>query len=316
MRLELEEPAVKRDFLSMADLSAEELHGLLDHAARLKAIGRSARPEALLAGRTMALLFEKPSLRTRLSFELAMARLGGWSRFLGPGEVGLGQRESVADVGRTLGAYVDLVVVRLFDQAVAEALAAHCPAPVVNGLSDDEHPCQILADLLTLRERFGRLAGLTVAYVGDSNNVAHSLLLAAPLVGLNLCVASPAGYEPKPALLAAADRATRQRGCWVEVCRDPAAAVAGADAVYADAWYSMGQEHEAARRRSIFRPYQVNAELLARAQAHTAVMHCLPAHRGDEITDQVLDGPASLAFQQAANRLPAQQALLVWLLGA
>jgi ornithine carbamoyltransferase len=246
---------------------------------------------------------------------MAMEQLGGTSRFLGPNEVGLGTRESVPDVARTIGAYVDAVAVRVFGHEVAEELAQHCPVPVINGLSDGEHPCQILADLLTLRERFGRLKGLTVAYVGDSNNVANSLMLAAPRLGINLCVASPAGYEPTPEVVERADADARDSGAWVEISRDPAAAVANADAIYADSWYSMGQEHEAAKRRPIFRSYQINQELLSHAPSHVAVMHCLPAHRGDEITDDVLDGPASVAFQQAENRLHAQKALLVTLLG-
>ena len=307
---------MKKDLVSIADLTSEELLAILDDAARLKGEWRAGVRPTPLAGRALALLFEKPSLRTRLSFEMAMVQLGGTARFLGPVEVGLGKRESVADVARTLGAYVDGVVVRTFAHETVEELAAHCSAPVINGLSDGEHPCQILADLLTLRERFGRLEGLTVAYVGDVNNVASSWLLAAPIAGLNLCIAAPAEYGPSDELLARADAASHDADTWVEVCADPASAVAGADAVYADAWYSMGQEHEAATRRPIFAPYQVNAGLLRHARADTAVMHCLPAHRGDEITDEILDGPASLAFQQAENRLHAQKSLLLHLLRA
>jgi ornithine carbamoyltransferase len=306
---------MKRDLLSIADLSADEIVSLLDVAARLKAERRAGVRSSALEGKALALLFLKPSLRTRLSFELAMVQLGGVSRFIAPAEVGLGTRESVPDVARTLGCYVDGVVVRVFAQAVAEELAAHCPVPVINGLSDDEHPCQILADLLTLRERFGRLHGLTLAYVGDSNNVAASLLLAAPRLGMNLCLASPSGYEPTSDVLARADGLAGSAGAWVEVTRDPAAAVARADAVYADSWYSMGQEHEATRRRAIFRDYQVNEALLAKAPGHAVAMHCLPAHRGDEITDGVLDGPRSVAFRQAENRLHAQKAVLLLLLG-
>ncbi len=307
---------MKKDLISIADLTPEELLELLDEAARLKAEWAArARPRPL-AGRLLALLFEKPSLRTRLSFEVAMLQLGGTSRFLGPAEVGLGVRESVADVARTLGAYVDAVAVRVFGHEVAEQMAAHCPVPVINGLSDGEHPCQVLADLLTLRERFGRLAGLTLAYVGESNNVANSLVLAAPRVGLNLCIASPDSYRPSDERLAAADEVARSAQSWIEVCRDPNTAVHDADAVYADAWYSMGQEHEAANRRPIFKPYQVNSDLLSHARGDVAVLHCLPAHRGDEITDEVLDGPASLAFQQAANRVYVQKAVLLKLLGA
>jgi ornithine carbamoyltransferase len=246
---------------------------------------------------------------------MAMEQLGGTSRFLGPNEVGLGTRESVPDVARTLGMYVDAVVVRVFAHEVAEEIAKHCPVPVINGLSDGEHPCQILADLLTLQERHGRLKGLTVAYVGDSNNVAASLMLAAPRLGINVCVASPTGYEPTPAILERADADARQGGAWIEISRDPGAAVANADAIYADSWYSMGQEHEATKRRAIFRDYQINEQLMTHATAGAVVMHCLPAHRGDEITDAVLDGPSSVAFQQAENRLHAQKALLLTMLG-
>ena len=244
-----------------------------------------------------------------------MEQLGGTSRFLGPNEVGLGVRESVPDVARTLGCYVDAVVVRVFAHDVAKELAQHCPVPVISGLSDDEHPCQILADLLTLQERFGLLRGLTVAYVGDANNVANSLLLALPRLGVNLYIASPAKYEPSPAILKQAHADAKDGNAWIEVCRDPAVAVANAHAVYADSWYSMGQEHEATKRRPIFKSYQINEELMSKAQAHTVAMHCLPAHRGDEITDGVLDGPQSVAFQQAENRLHVQKALLLGLLG-
>ncbi len=304
---------MKRDLLSIADLSTDEILALLDEAARLKAERRAGVRRAALAGKALALLFLKPSLRTRLSFELAMVELGGVSRFIAPTEVGLGTRESVPDVARTLGCYVDGVVARVFAQSVADELAAYCPVPVINGLSDDEHPCQILADLLTLRERFGRLEGLTLAYVGDSNDVATSLLLAAPRLGVNLVVASPDEYAPSPELLERAD-ADARAGAWVEVTRDPASAVTNADAVYADSWYSMGQEHEAARRREVFRDYQVNEALLARAPSYAVAMHCLPAHRGDEITHGVMDGPASIVWQQAENRLHAQKAVLLMLL--
>ncbi len=305
---------MKRDFISMADVNREELAALLDDAARMKADWKAGTRPTPLAGKTIAMLFEKPSLRTRLSFEMGMVQLGGSARFMGPTEVGLGKRESVADVGRVLGLYVDGVVVRTFAHQIAEDLAASATVPVINGLSDGEHPCQIVADLLTLREQFGQLAGLTVAYVGDSNNVAHSLLIAAPMVGLNLCIASPEGYEPEPDALARAE-ATGDGSAWLEVCRDPKVAVKNADAVYADSWYSMGQEQEAETRRAIFRPYQVNRSLLSHAKAGAVAMHCMPAHRGDEITDEVLDGPQSLALRQAENRLHAQKAVLVWLLG-
>jgi ornithine carbamoyltransferase len=307
---------MKRDIISIADLGTAEIIALLDVAARLKAERKAGRYSAPLAHKSLALLFLKPSLRTRLSFEMAMEQLGGTSRFLGPNEVGLGTRESVPDVARTIGLYVDAVAVRVFAHAVARELAQHCPVPVISGLSDDEHPCQILADLLTLRERFGGLRGLTVAYVGDANNVANSLLLALPRLGMNLCIASPAAYAPAPAILEQAHADAEASGAFVEVCSDPVVAVANAAAVYADSWYSMGQEHEATTRRAVFAPYQVNEALMSHAQPETVAMHCLPAHRGDEITDPVLDGPASVAFQQAENRLHAQKALLLGLLGS
>ena len=307
---------MKRDIISIADLTTPEIVAILDVAARLKSERKAGITSAPLAGRALALLFLKPSLRTRLSFEMAMEHLGGTSRFLGPNEVGLGTRESVPDVARTIGLYVDAVAVRVFAHSVAKELARHCPVPVISGLSDDEHPCQILADLLTLQERFGRLRGLTVAYVGDSNNVVSSLLLALPRLGVNLVVASPAEYEPAPEILEQAHRDAREGGAFVEVCRDPAVAVANAAAVYADSWYSMGQEHEATQRRPIFKPYQVNEALMRQAGPETVVMHCLPAHRGDEITDAVLDGPSSVVFQQAENRVHVQKALLLGLLGS
>jgi ornithine carbamoyltransferase len=306
---------MKRDLISIADLTTDEILTLVECAAKLKADRKAGLRSAPLDGLALALLFLKPSLRTRLSFEMAMEQLGGTSRFLGPNEVGLGTRESVPDVARTLGAYVDGVAVRVFEHTVAEEMAAHCPVPVINGLSDWEHPCQILADLLTLQEQYGRLRGLTVAYVGDSNNVANSLMLAAPRLGINVCMASPAGYEPTAAVLERGNVDARAGGAWIEISTDPAAAVTIADAIYADSWYSMGQEHEATKRRAIFRDYQINDALLEHAKAGAVVMHCLPAHRGDEITDAVLDGPASVAFQQAENRLHAQKALLLSLLG-
>ena len=306
---------MKRDIISIADLSTSEIAAILDVAARLKSERQSGISTSPLAGKALALLFLKPSLRTRLSFEMAMEQLGGTSRFLGPNEVGLGTRESVPDVARTIGLYVDAVAVRVFAHDVAKELAAHCPVPVISGLSDDEHPCQILADLLTLQERCGQLRGLTVAYVGDSNNVANSLLLALPRLGANLVIASPEGYGPAREILERAHQDAREAGSWIEICRDPAVAVANAAAVYADSWYSMGQEHEATKRRHIFKAYQINEELMSHAGGETVVMHCLPAHRGDEITDRVIDGPASIVFQQAENRLHAQKALLLGLLG-
>ncbi|MFN8522720.1 MAG: ornithine carbamoyltransferase [Chloroflexota bacterium] len=306
---------MKRDLISSADLSAAEYAMLLDSAAKLKSdYVQGVRP-TVLAGKLLALLFEKPSLRTRLSFEAAMLQLGGTARFLGPTEVAMGKRESVPDVARTAGLYTDGVAARIFGHEVAEQLAKYCPKPVINALSDDEHPCQILADLLTLRERFGRIEGVTVAYVGDSNNITNSLIYAAPKVGLNLIVSSPADYQPRPEVLARATADAGGRTGWIETEPDPNRAVATADAVYADSWYSMGQENEAAHRRQLFKDYQINSALMSHAPKRALVMHCLPAHRGDEITDEVMDGEQSIVFHQAENRLHAQKAVLAWLLG-
>jgi ornithine carbamoyltransferase len=303
--------ATPRHYLSVADLSATAILDLLDRALELKRFGR--RADTRLAGRTAALVFQKPSLRTRVSFEVAMLQLGGSAVYLSPAEIQLGQREGAVDVARVLSRYVDVVVARVFLHADVVALAQHASVPVVNALSDREHPCQILADLLTLYERRGSLKGLQVAYVGDGNNVAHSLALAAPGLGIDLRFATPDGYEPDPTIMELAQTGA-QTGA-IELFRDPREAVRGADAVYTDSWYSMGQESEAEVRAPIFRPYQLNAALLAEAAPGAVAMHCLPAHRNQEITDEVMDGSASVVYDQAENRLHVQKALLLNLLG-
>lgn len=302
-------------YLSVADLSAVETEALLDRALQLKRDLTHGNAPPLLAGRVAGLLFQKPSLRTRMSFEVAMLQLGGHAVYLSPSEIQLGQREGVADAARVLSRYVSVLIARVFLHEDVEGLAREATVPVVNALSDREHPCQILADLLTLRERRGQLNGLTLAYVGDGNNVAHSLALAAPRLGVALRFGCPSGYEPDAAVLDMADAVARPHGGSVELFRDPRQAVKGADAVYTDAWYSMGQEGEAELRRPIFGDYQVNAELLSLARPEAIVLHCLPAHRGQEITDDVLDGPRSAVYDQAENRLHAQKALLLLLLG-
>ena len=284
---------------------------LLEHALELKR--DPARGADKLAGYTAGLLFQKPSLRTRVSFEVAMLELGGHAVYLSPAEVQLGQREGVVDVARVLSRYVDVIIARVFLHSDVVDLAANASVPVINALSDREHPCQILADLLTLYERRGTLDGLRLAYVGDGNNVAHSLALAAPGLGIDLRFATPDGYEPDPAILEHAQAGATRGG--LELFRDPRDAVRDADAVYTDAWYSMGQESEADARRPIFRRYQLNAELLAHAGPNVVAMHCLPAHRNQEITDEVMDGPASVVYDQAENRLHVQKALLLRLLG-
>ena len=297
-----------RSFLQVADFSASELSAVLDAAQAQKASPEGAHRRAW-AGRTAFLIFQKPSLRTRVSFELAVRRLGGEALYLSPPEVGLGEREPAADVARVLARFGDAIICRTFEQALLEELAAHADLPVINALSDWEHPCQALADLLTIREH-GGAAGRTLAYVGDGNNVARSLMICAAGEGMQVRMASPPGYELDAASIEAAQARAAAGGRSVEVGGDPAAAVDGADVVYTDTWTSMGQEAEAKLRVEAFEGFQVNAELLALARPGALVMHCLPAHRGEEISDAALEGEQSVVFDQAENRLHAQQALL------
>ncbi len=303
-----------KDFVGVADLDGLRLASVLERAARLKHDRQIGRPHPLLAGRVVALVFQKPSLRTRVSFDVGMSELGGRALYLAPAEVGLGERETAPDVARVLSRMVHAIVARTFKHGDIEALACHATVPVVNALSDLEHPCQALADLQTIQEHAGRLQGVTLAYVGDGNNVAHSLMLAAPRVGMNVRIATPPEYRPAPEITAQAEALAEEASTELQIGDDPIGAVRGADFVYTDTWYSMGQEDEAAKRRPVFKPYQVNADLLKAAGTGTKVMHCLPAHRGDEIADDVLDGPASVVYDQAENRLHAQKALLVELL--
>jgi ornithine carbamoyltransferase len=300
-----------RHFLSIADLSPAEMTALLDDAEALK---RDPVPrDPPLRGRALAMIFEKPSLRTRLSFDVAMRDLGGHSSYLSPQEVGLGRRESVSDVARVVSRYVDVVVLRTFAHETLEEFAKWSAVPVINGLSDLSHPCQGLADIFTIRERKGRLDAVVAAYVGDGNNVAHSLMLAAAKTGMTLRVASPEGFEPLPRYRELADAAARSTKATITYGPDPIAAVTGADVIYTDVWTSMGQEQEYERRRRAFQGFQVNRELLARAKPDAIVLHDLPAHRGEEITDDVIDGPQSAVFDQAENRLHAQKAVLRWI---
>ncbi len=301
-------------YLSAADLSAEETRALLYQALDLKHDQQRGISRPLLSGKTAALVFQKPSLRTRVSFEVAMLQLGGNAIYLSPNEIQLGQREGVADAARVLSRYVDVLVARVFLHDDVVGLARHASVPVVNALSDREHPCQILADLLTLMEHRGELGGLTLAYVGDGNNVASSLALLAPRLGINLRLACPDGYEPASDVLASAFQGANGNAASIELFRSPQEAVRGADAVYTDTWYSMGQEDERELRQPVFRDYQVNAALMSAAKPDALVMHCLPAHRGQEITDEMIDSVRSVVFDQAENRLHAQKALLVHLL--
>ncbi len=279
----------------------------------LKDAGPGRHPS--LAGKTLALVFEKPSLRTRVSFHVAMRQLGGDCLYLSPPEVGLGQRESVGDAARTLSRYVDCIAARTFAMETVEELARYAAVPVINALSDTEHPCQALADLLTVREKKGGLRGVTVAFIGDGNNVANSLALGAAMSGMHFRVASPEGYEIPAEVVEKARAMAAASGASVELMRDPAEAVAGADVVYTDVWASMGQEQEAAQRKEMFAGYTVDAKLMAQANKDAIFMHDLPAHRGEEVTDEVIDGPQSVVFDQAENRMHAQKAVLALILG-
>lgn len=301
----------QRDLLSISDLSTEEIWKLVKDAASLK----KAKPSSLLRGKTATLLFDKPSLRTRVSFELAMHQLGGHSIYLSPQEVGLGKRETVADVARVLSRYVDAIVVRTFAHRDVELLAEYAPVPVINALDDYEHPCQALADLLTIYEAKGKLEGLVLAYVGDGNNVARSLFLAAMQTGMGFHMAVPQGYELDDATLEAGRRTASLSGAELLVVSSPEAAVRGADIVYTDVWTSMGQEVEAGERRRDFAGYQVNHDLMALAREDALLMHPLPAHYGEEIAPGMESDPHSVVFDQAENRLHAQKAVLAQILG-
>jgi ornithine carbamoyltransferase len=304
-----------KHFLDIADWTSADLMAMLERAIALKAEYRKGGNAPLLQGRALAMVFQKPSLRTRVSFEMAMRHLGGHALYLSPQEIGLGKRESIADIARVLGGYVDIVMARTFAHAHITELAQWSPVPVINGLTDYNHPCQGMADYLTILEEFGQLDGLTLAYVGDSNNVLTSLMMGAAQFGLDVRVASPEGYQPKPDTIARAQALSNGK-LQVVVTSDPVAAVQGADVVYTDTWTSMGQEEEAEKRRQVFPPYQVNDDLLSHAAEHAIVMHCLPAHRGEEITDSVADGAQSRLFPQAENRMHAQKAILVTLIEA
>ncbi len=303
-----------KDFICLADLSADELWGLLDLAIELKRALRAGGNAPILAGKSLALVFQKPSLRTRVSFEMGMQQLGGHALYISPDEIRLGQRESVPDVARVLSRYVSGIMARVFSHEHILQLAEYASVPVINGLSDFNHPCQGLTDLLTIYEKRGRLAGLTLTYVGDGNNVLHSLLFGGALTGMRVVAATPEGYDPAPEVVARARALAASHGGAIELLRDPLVAVRGADVIYTDTWTSMGQEAETAVRRQVFPPYQVNAALLRAAGPQAGVLHCLPAHRGEEITDEVADGPRSWIFDQAENRLHAQKAILATLL--
>jgi ornithine carbamoyltransferase len=304
---------MQKDFLSIRDLSVYEFSRMLDQAAEVKKHPDKYRKA--LKGKILAMIFQKPSLRTRMTFEAGMLRLGGEAIYLAPSDIQMGSRESAADIGKNLERWVDGIMIRTFGHRIAVDLAASTKIPVINALTDLSHPCQAMADFLTLREHKGALSGLKLTYVGDGNNVCHSLLLAAARGGTKMAVATPAGYEPNPDVVRAARDDGRDTGFALTLTNSPEEAVSGADAVYTDVWASMGQETEKEARARIFAPYQVNARLMAHAKTDALFMHCLPAHRGDEVTDEVIDSRSSVVYDQAENRLHAQKAILIALMG-
>jgi ornithine carbamoyltransferase len=301
------------DLVSTRDLGPQGVEAVLHLAELMKS--RPSVFQRSLAGKQMVMFFEKPSLRTRLTFEAGMASLGGTAMFVDQTQGRLDAREKLSDIAHNLERWVDVIVLRTFAQETVTGMAEHASVPVINALSDLEHPCQALADYFTLQERFGDLRNICLAYVGDGNNVAHSLMLTCACLGSSIRMATPEGYGPNPEMVAAAQKIAKQTGAHIELLTDPHAAVAGVDAVYTDAWASMGQEHETEQRAEIFPPYQVNRTLMSEAAPGAVFMHCLPAHRGEEVTDEVMDAEYSVIFEQAENRLHVQKAILYLLLG-
>lgn len=300
-----------RDFLTLLDFTTEEILDLLALAADLKAKQKAGVSYTPLSGKTMAMIFEKPSTRTRVSFEVGMIQLGGQAMYLNGNDLQLGRGETIADTARVLSQYVDVIMIRTFAHQKVKELAEYASVPVINGLTDDDHPCQALADLLTIYEVKKTFQGVKLAYVGDGNNVANALLVAAAKVGMDVAIACPPGYEPKKEYVEAARQIGEKTGATVVVTHDPLVAVAGADAIYTDVWTSMGQESESAERLQVFQSYQVNEELVKAAKPDYLFLHCLPAHRGEEVTAGVMEGPNSVVFEQAGNRLHAQKAILL-----
>ena len=305
---------MEKDFISIRDYSPEELQLILDLAIQLKAEFKAGGNKPILKGKVLGMIFQKPSLRTRISFDMAMRHVGGDALYISPNEIGLGQRESIADVARVLSGYVEVIMARVFEHAHVVELAKWASIPVINGLSDFDHPCQGMADALTIIEKFGSLKGLNVVYVGDGNNVAVSLLHICSKLGANFTIASPEGYDLIPSTIKESSQFAALSGGTIRQLRDPHEAVKNAHVIYTDTWTSMGQEAETEKRKQVFPPYQVNAKLVAEASPDVIVMHCLPAHRGQELTDDVADGSHSVIFPQAHNRLHAQKAILVRLL--
>lgn len=305
----------RKDLIEIACLSREEIEAIFEAASLLKTAWPSERQRAVLSGKTLAMIFEKPSLRTRVTFETGIFQLGGHGIYLQPSDIQLGVRETIRDAARNLSRWVDLIMARTFKHETVVELAEYADVPVINGLSDLEHPCQALADFFTILEKKGRLAGLKLAFIGDGNNVAHSLMLLAARLGVHFAIACPPGYEPSEQTASRALEFASESGASIQILRDPAEAVADADVVYTDVWASMGQEAEAAERAKVFADYQVNAALMARAKPDAIFEHCLPAHRGQEVTDEVLDGPQSVVIDEAENRLHVQKAVMALIAG-
>lgn len=305
---------MKKDFIAISDYSPSDLQEMLDLAVELKKEFFSKGNQPIFKGKVLAMLFQKPSLRTRMSFDMAMRHLGGDALYISPNEIGLGQRESIADVSRVISGYVSAIMARVFEHQHVVELAKWSSIPVINGLSDYNHPCQAMADALTIIEKFGNLKGLNVSYVGDGNNVAVSLMHICAKLGANFTIANPVDYDIVPKAVEDAKTFASKSGSKLIFLRDPHEAVKGAHVIYTDTWTSMGQEAETEKRKAVFPPYQVNAQLVSEADKDVIVMHCLPAHRGQELTDEVADGPHSAIFPQAHNRLHAQKAVLVKLL--
>lgn len=307
---------MKKDFLAVSDYTPSELQEMIDLAVSLKKEHFSGGNKPIFKGKVLAMIFQKPSLRTRMSFDMAMRHMGGDALYLSPAEIGLGQRESIADVARVISGYVDAIMARVFDHEHVIELARWSSIPVINGLSDYNHPCQAMADALTIIEKFKTLKGLNISFIGDGNNVAVSLLHICAKLGANFTLASPEGYDMLPAAIEDGRKFAAESGSKLNFIRDPHEAVKHAHVIYTDTWTSMGQEAETEKRIRVFPPYQVNQKLVSEADKDVIVMHCLPAHRGQELTDEVADGPHSVIFPQAHNRLHAQKAVLVKLLAA
>lgn len=301
---------MKKDLLTILDLTREDILGILNRAKELRSYLKTGKPHLTLKGRTMAMIFKKPSTRTRVSFQVGLFQMGGLALDLPMDSLQIGRGEPLRDTARVLSRYVDIILVRTFGHEEVEELAESATVPVINGLTDRYHPCQALSDLLTIRDHIGNLHSAVIAYVGDGNNVAHSLLNAAGLMGLSLRMACPSGYEPDRGIVEHARALAERTGGSIDLFEDPEQAVSGANVIYTDVWISMGQEEEAEGKRRVFSRYQVNKGLVALAQPDTLIMHCLPAHRGEEITEDVLEGPLSVVFDQAENRLHVQKAIV------